>query len=106
MTHARESRMTLRRTLMQLFTLDLRTPSSVARELGLRRGDVESELPHLLRSARAAGWRITIDPARCRNCGFAFDDEVLGKPGKCPQCRGTRLMEPRLRIETDQDNPS
>jgi len=38
-------------------------------------------------------------PARCRSCGFTFDEDKLSKPGKCPECRGTRLYEAQIFIE-------
>lgn len=76
-----------------------RTASWLARELGLKRGEVEDDLRHAIRSARTAGERVVIEPARCRQCGFTFDPEKLSKPGKCPQCRGTRIYEPLVRIE-------
>lgn len=72
--------------------------SSLARELGLRRGDVEDDLRHAIRSARAAGHRIEVLPAECRACGFTFGDDKLSKPGKCPACRGTRLYEAQIRV--------
>ena len=72
--------------------------SWLARELGLKRGDVEDDLRHALRSARAAGHQILVVPARCRSCGFTFDEEKLTKPGKCPRCRGTRLFEPQISV--------
>ena len=31
--------------------------------------------------------------------GFLFGDEKLSKPGKCPECRGTRIFEAQVRIE-------
>jgi predicted Zn-ribbon and HTH transcriptional regulator len=90
--------MTLRKTLLEMLT-EPRTASSLARELGLKRGDIEEELRHMLRSARAAGHVIVIEPARCKACGFTFGDEKLTRPGKCPACRATRLYEPLIRIE-------
>ena len=89
---------TLRRQLRDVLAVP-RTASSLARELGLKRGDVEEDLRHAIRSARAAGERVTIAPARCKSCGFLFDQEKLSKPGKCPQCRGTRIYEPLISIE-------
>lgn len=77
-----------------------RTASSLARELGLRRGDMDSELRHVIRSAQAAGHVVMIEPARCKSCGFTFDETKLTKPSKCPSCRGSRVFEPLLRIET------
>jgi transcriptional regulator len=84
--------------LLTLLTDDPRSVSWLARELGLKRGDVEDDLRHALRSAKAEGYEILVVPARCRSCGFTFDEEKLSKPGKCPQCRGTRLYEPQIGI--------
>ena len=72
--------------------------SSLARELGLKRTDVEVDLRHAIRSARAAGHDIVVVPAKCRQCGFTFGEEKLVKPGKCPACRGTRIFEPQVRV--------
>ena len=73
--------------------------SRLARELGLSRGDVEDALRHMIRSAEAAGDRIAVLPARCRSCGFTFDDSRLTKPGKCPACRNSRIFEPQISVE-------
>jgi predicted Zn-ribbon and HTH transcriptional regulator len=91
--------MTVRKCLLARLSSQPRSVSSLARELGFTRGDVEEDLRHALRSARAAGHQVTVIPARCRSCGFTFDEQKLSKPGKCPACRGTRLYEPQIFIE-------
>ena len=91
--------MTFRKDLLTLLTDQPRSVSALARDLGLKRGDVEDDLRHALRSARAAGHEIVVVPARCRSCGFTFDEEKLSKPGKCPECRGTRLYEPQISVQ-------
>lgn len=73
--------------------------SRLARELGLPRADVEDALRHMILSARAAGHRVVVEPARCRSCGFVFDEERLTKPGKCPSCRNSRIFEPQISID-------
>ena len=90
--------MTLRRHLHELLSLEPRSVSSLARELGLRRGDMEEELEHMLRSAAAAGHGIEILPARCKACGFEFDPDRLARPGRCPRCKGSRILEAMIRI--------
>ena len=88
-----------RKQLLGILTVQPRSVSSLARELGLKRGDVEEDLAHVIRSARAAGHRVVVQPARCRACGFTFGEDKLSKPGKCPACRGTWLYEPQISIE-------
>ena len=87
-----------RRHLLDVLSHEPRSASWLARELGLRRGDLEDDLHHLLRSARTGGHRIEIVPARCKSCGFAFGEDKLVKPGRCPACKGTRLYEPLIGI--------
>ncbi len=93
--------MAFRKDLIALLGSRPRSVSSLAREMGLRRRDVEDDLRHAIRSARAAGHPVEILPARCRACGFRFDEEKLSKPGKCPACRGTRIYEPQIAIRAD-----
>ena len=87
-----------RRQLIELLSHEPRSASSLAREMGLRRGDIEEDLRHALRSAAAAGHRIEVIPARCKDCGFTFDEDRLAKPGRCPACKGSRLFEALIRI--------
>jgi len=87
-----------RKQLLELLTEEPRSISRLARELGLSRRDVEDDLRHMIRSARAAGHRVVVVPARCRTCGFTFGEERLAKPGKCPECRGSRIFEPQIGI--------
>lgn len=87
-----------RRDLIALLSLEPRSVSSLARQMGLARGDVEDDMRHALRSARAAGHQVTIIAAQCRTCGFTFGDDRLAKPGKCPQCKGSRIVEAQIRL--------
>jgi len=93
--------MTRRRQLVDLLSREPRSVSSIAREMGVHRGDVEEDLRHAVRSAVAAGYRVEVVPARCKTCGFVFGDERLTKPGRCPSCKGSRLFEPQIRIAAE-----
>ncbi len=97
--------MPFRKDLLTLLSSQPRSVSSLARDLGLTRGDVEEDLRHALRSARAAGRQVVVIPARCRVCGFTFDEQRLSKPSKCPACRGARIYEPQISLERPDGNP-
>jgi predicted Zn-ribbon and HTH transcriptional regulator len=88
-----------RRDLIDLLSDSPRSASSIARDMGLRRGDVEEDLRHELRSAVAAGHRVEVIPARCKDCGFLFGEHRLTKPVRCPSCKCSRLFEPQIRIQ-------
>ena len=90
--------MTRRRDLLTLLAQGPRTASSLARALGFDRRDIEDELRHAVRSARAEGHDLTIEPARCKDCGFLFGVDKLTKPGRCPSCKGSRVFEALLQL--------
>ena len=91
--------MAFRRQIIELLSHEPRSASSIAREMGLRRGEIDDDLRHALRSAVAAGHRIEVIPARCKDCGFTFAPDRLIKPGRCPVCKGSRLFEALIRIQ-------
>jgi hypothetical protein len=91
--------MTFRRDLVKILSAQPRSVSSIARELGLDRRDVEDDLRHAIRSAEAVGHTIVIEPARCKQCGFVFSTDRLAKPGKCPECKGSRIFEAQIRFD-------
>lgn len=93
--------MTFRKDLRTVLATTRRSVSSIARELGLKRRNVKEDLRHAIRSARAAGHHVMIEPARCRACGFTFGEEKLSKPGKCPACRSTWLYEAQISIQQE-----
>ena len=88
-----------RRHLIDLLTYEPRSISSLAREFGSRRSELEDDLRHAIRSARAQGHQVRVIPARCKSCDFLFDEDKLSKPSRCPACKGTRLFEPMLQID-------
>ena len=92
--------MAFRRHLIEFLSHQPRSASWLARELGMKRGDVEEDLRHALRSARAAGHHIDVIPARCKSCDFVFSTDKLSKPSRCPNCKGTRLFEPMMMVST------
>ena len=88
--------MTFRKELIALLSDQPWSASSLARELGLTRTEIEEDLRHAIRSARAAGHRVQVLPARCKSCGFEFGEDRLTKPGKCPACKGSRIYEAQI----------
>jgi len=87
---------TVRRQLIELLSHEPRSASSLARELGLHRSDIDEQLRHTVRSAVAAGHLVEVIPARCKDCNFEFGTDRLSKPGRCPSCKGSRIFEPLI----------
>lgn len=72
----------------------------IAKPLGIDPKDVEDDIRHLARTLkRSSEYRLVVHPATCHKCGFIFSSEHLHKPGKCPHCRETWIVEPRVEVE-------
>ncbi len=87
-----------RKALLDALGPTPRSLSDLAQQLGVTRKDIQDALPHVVRSARAAGRRIVVVPARCRDCDFTFGDDKLSKPSRCPRCKSSWLHEPLLGV--------
>ena len=71
----------------------------IARAADEAPSQVADDLQHLLRSLKHTRYKARVQPARCRACGFAFSEEKLTKPSKCPKCHSTWILDPRIGIE-------
>jgi transcriptional regulator len=79
-----------------------RTARELSVELSLQEREVYQHLEHLELSLTHGAQRLEVEPSRCLACGYTFEDRVrLKKPGRCPQCRATRIAPPRFRIAYD-----
>jgi predicted Zn-ribbon and HTH transcriptional regulator len=70
----------------------------IAKALDVPPKDVEDDLHHLQKSMKRSGYKLVIQPAECRKCGFKFKKDKLHKPGKCPQCHETWIQEPLIEV--------
>ncbi|WP_437950914.1 transcriptional regulator [Sorangium sp. So ce296] len=94
---------TVRQTLLEELRRGAATAWELSARVGLRERDVTPHLEHLARSLRARGERLSIAPARCLGCGYAFDERrSLAKPSRCPACRGERIEAPRFRVDAGE----
>ncbi len=56
--------------------------------------EVLDHLEHLLHAGK-----VKALPASCAGCGFRFEKRTRSKkPGKCPQCKSTRIRPPRFTL--------
>ena len=94
------ARRVFRKDLIPLLLDNALSVSQVARLVGETPSDIETDLLHLLKSLKHTEYSATIEPARCRKCGFEFDASKLAKPSKCPNCRSTWILEPRVSLGT------
>ena len=88
-----------RRQLLEILQTRPFTLWELAREFECTPKEIEEDLQHLRRSLVHQKCRLLIEPARCRHCGFVFSKEKMKKPGKCPKCKHTWILDPKVWVE-------
>lgn len=85
----RTDRDALREALAEGAPLTVRELSQLA---GLSEDQVVSHLEHLVKSVKAEGGKLLIEPAECLACGYVFEGRTrFKKPGRCPECKESRI---------------
>jgi hypothetical protein len=75
------------------------TVRELSQAAGLAEDAVHRHLEYLIRSIEAEGNEVEMVPPECLSCGFTFGARSrTTKPGKCPECRGTRILPPSIRV--------
>jgi transcriptional regulator len=81
---------------------ELLTIRELSQSLGASERDLYEHLEHLARSLPHTGERLNIEPSRCLACGFEFGERTrFKKPGRCPECKSTRISTPRFGIASE-----
>ena len=80
------------------------TIGRIARLVDESPGRVADDLGHLFRSLKHTDYKMVVEPARCRSCGFEFSQEKLTKPSKCPECQSTWVLEPKIGVENKTES--
>ena len=92
----------LRRHLIDVLLENPMTLKQLAEKIDCNLSEAESDLVHLMKSLKHTEFRAVVTPASCRKCEFEFSGTKLHKPSKCPQCRGTWIMEPVISVRSKQ----
>ncbi len=88
-----------RKELLELLQEGPLTVAEIARRFEAKPKEVAEDLRHLAKSLKHEAYRLVVEPAVCMKCDFVFSKEKLMKPGKCPECKGTWIDDPVVRVE-------
>jgi len=71
------------------------TAKDISKALSVQEKIVYHHLEHIAKSC-GKGFKVILP--ECRKCGFVFSKKI-GKPSKCPECKGTWISEPEYYIK-------
>ena len=90
---------TIRQNIISLLSGQGLDARDLSQELGLKEKEIYEHLVHVERTVAASRGRIVITPSQCLLCGYVFEDRRrLTRPGRCPQCRRSKIQNPSFRI--------
>ena len=92
---------TVRQRLMRWLARSEYSFEQLRADLEIPARELEDELRHVEKSARAQGLRLRMLAPVCHDCGFDFPGRMrkhLHPPGRCPKCRSTRIEPPRFQV--------
>jgi transcriptional regulator len=95
-------KLTIREQIAQSLGTEPMAARDLSKALRISEKDAYSHLPSILKSIRHQGKQIRITPGYCLNCGYEFKDrKSFKKPGKCPECRQSRIEPAVFQIIED-----
>jgi predicted Zn-ribbon and HTH transcriptional regulator len=90
---------TLRQKIISLLSETELSAWEISGKMGISEKEVYEHLSHIARSVASQNKRVVITPADCQTCGYVFEDRKrFTRPGRCPQCKKSRIQNPRFRI--------
>lgn len=91
---------TIRQQIIALLESEAMTALDISRTVRVAEKEIYRHLAHIEKSLTGQGRKLSVIPCSCVACGFTFTRRSrLTRPGRCPQCRSSRIDHPRFRIE-------
>ena len=91
---------TIRQRIIDLLRQEAMTALDISQAVRVAEKDVYRHLAHIEKTMAGQGRKLTFSPSTCLACGFTFTHRRrLTRPGRCPQCRNTRINHPLFRID-------
>lgn len=92
-------RKTVRQEVIGLLSSGELTVRDLSQTVGLTEKDIFDHLVHIEKTLPHQGKKLIVSPYKCLTCGYVFVDRTrLTKPGRCPECKKSRIRVARFSI--------
>ncbi|MEH0018390.1 MAG: ArsR family transcriptional regulator [Desulfobacter sp.] len=96
---ARQRTQTLRQEIIRCLEAGEMTVRDISQAVGIMEKDVCHHLGFIEKTVRRQKKKFMMAPCCCLNCGFRFKNRKrFTRPGKCPECRSSRISPAMFRI--------
>lgn len=62
-------------------------------------GEAVSHVEHISKSLDNTDEQLLVAPPTCEDCGFDDFDDLINRPGRCPECKSEAVSDPTFAIE-------
>lgn len=101
-TFVRAALQTRRQHIKELLVEEALSFGALREQVGGTVRDLDAELSHVQKSLHKPERLVVVAASRCAACDFEFRDRErkhFHAPGRCPECRSTRIFDPVFKIE-------
>jgi len=95
----REATRTTRQRIADRLRDEPLAAGAIARDFEVEASTAISHVEHIAQSLERTDEQLLVAPPTCRDCGFDDFDDLLNRPGRCPNCKSESIEEPVFRIE-------
>jgi predicted Zn-ribbon and HTH transcriptional regulator len=72
---------------------------AIARDFEIETSTAMSHVEHIAQSLEHEDEQLLVAPPTCEDCGFDDFDDLLNRPGRCPECKSEAVENPAFTIE-------
>jgi predicted Zn-ribbon and HTH transcriptional regulator len=72
---------------------------AIAREFEIQASVALRHVEHIAQTLEHTDEQLLVAPPTCRDCGFDEFDDLINRPGRCPECKSESIDEPAFRID-------
>lgn len=90
---------TTRQRIAEQLRVEAMAAGAIARDFEIETSTALSHVEHIAQSLDHTDEQLLVAPPTCEDCGFDNFDDLLNRPGRCPDCKSEAVGEPAFRIE-------
>jgi predicted Zn-ribbon and HTH transcriptional regulator len=95
----REASRTTRQRIADRLRAEPMAASALARAFEIRTDAALDHVEHISQSLDPTDEQLLVAPPVCEECGFEDFDDLVNRPGRCPECKSEAVSEPTFTIE-------
>jgi len=95
----REASQTTRQRIADRLRAEPMAAAGLARAFDIPASDAIDHVTHISQSLEPTDETLLVAPPECEDCGFTDFDDLINRPGRCPDCKSEAVTDPTFTID-------